>query len=41
MNEKVNGLSIIVMNAKQQEIRLRNRRKRGFKDTKGDNCKIG
>lgn len=40
MNEKVNGLSI-VMDAKQQDIRLRKRQKRGFKDTKGDNCKRG
>lgn len=41
MNEKVNGLSIIVMNAKQQDIRLRKRQKRGFKGIKGDNCRIG
>lgn len=33
MNEKVNGLSV-VMDAEKQNKRLRKRQKNGFKDTK-------
>lgn len=40
MNEKVNRLSI-VMDANQQDIRLRKRQIRAFKDIKGDSCKTG